>query len=675
MAAIKREALAQITSLIASLQACNYRYYVLDDPDVPDAEYDRMMRALSVLETQYPDLVLPHSPTQTVSGQVDSAFKAIAHQQQMFSINDGFDETEARDFNRRVVERLLGDEKDQVAYICEPKLDGLAVNILFKNGWMMHAATRGDGKIGEEITQNMRTVLGDEFALQGNDIPSSIEVRGEVFMRKSQFKLLNQRQAKAGDKQFANPRNAAAGSLRQIDPRLTAARPLSVYFYGVGAIEGGELPETHSKILELMCSWGLPVTDLAREVRGIDSCLGYYHSMLEERESVDFDMDGVVYKVNDRDSQKRLGNTARAPRWSLAHKFPAQEEVTLVESIDVQVGRTGAITPVARLKPVHVGGVMVSNATLHNRDEIKHLDVRAGDSVIVRRAGDVIPEVVKVQHDKRPPKSSAFVFPRVCPVCGSKVVFGDSGIIARCSGGLVCAAQRKGQIRHFVSRKALDIDGLGDKLVDQLVDFKWVKTPADIYALDQEQLLSLERMGGKSVKNLLAAIDGSKQTSFARFLYGLGIPLVGETTAEDLATEFKILENLQSASFETLTEIPDVGPLVAQSVLDFLTAEENQQVIDKLVNESGIHWPEPEQSEPETDSIFSNKTVVITGSFAAFGRTELKQKLQSYGAKVTGSVSKQTDIVVVGENAGSKMDKAEKLSIQILSEEELLTYL
>ncbi|MFT5258313.1 MAG: DNA ligase (NAD+) [Saprospiraceae bacterium] len=670
-----KDALSTITSLIARLQDCNYRYYVLDAPSTPDAAYDRMMRDLQQLEADNPTLILPHSPTQIVSGEASTSFKPLAHLEQMFSINDGFDETEARDFNRRVVERLNSDKSDVVSYICEPKLDGLAVNILFQDGWLIHAATRGDGKTGEEITQNVRTVLGAEFALTGDNVPSSIEVRGEVFMRKSDFANLNANQLKTGGKQFANPRNAAAGSLRQIDPAQTAKRPLSVYFYGVGASENYVLPESHSALLALMGSWGLPVTDLAETVDGIDGCLAYYDSILKRRDGIDFDMDGAVYKVDSRSDQLRLGNTARAPRWSLAHKFPAQEEVTLVESIDVQVGRTGAITPVARLKSVHVGGVIVSNATLHNRDEIARLDVRAGDSVIVRRAGDVIPEVVKVQHDKRPNNSEPFDFPTRCPICGSKVVFGESGIIARCSGGLVCSAQRKGLIRHFVSRKALDVDGLGDKLVDQLVELDWIQTPADIYALNKEKLLGLERMAEKSVNNLIEAINISKNTTFARFLYGLGIPLIGETTAEELANHFKHLDKLQAATAEELVEIEDVGPLVAQSLIDFFAVPENQLVLSKLINEGGISWPDPAASAPMTASIFTDKTVVITGTFTGFGRTELKEILQSHGAKVTGSVSKKTDIVLAGENAGSKVDKAEKLSIQVLSEQAVLTHL
>lgn len=663
------QALAKVTALIAQLQECNYRYYVLDDPEVPDAEYDRMMRALTALEFQYPQLVLPHSPTQIVSGQANSAFAPIAHLEQMFSINDGFNEDEAKDFNRRIKDRLNHDESEQLDYICEPKLDGLAVNILFRDGWMLHAATRGDGKTGEEITQNVRTVLGSKFSLRG-EVPPSIEVRGEVFMRKGDFAVMNQRQAQNGAKLFANPRNAAAGSLRQIDPKITASRPLSVYFYGVGAVEGFELPPRHSSLLKLMKTWGLPVTQLAQNVVGIEGCLEYYSSMLQRRHDIDFDIDGVVYKVDSRDYQNRLGATARAPRWSLAHKFPAQEEITLIESIDVQVGRTGAITPVARLKPVKVGGVVVSNATLHNRGQIQRLDVQVGDSVIVQRAGDVIPDVVKVLKSRRSIDSKPFDFPTVCPVCNSPVVFSESGLIARCSGGLICGAQRKGLLRHFVSRKALDIDGLGNKLIDHLVDIEWIKTPADIYALTEQQLLSLDRMGEKSASNLLAAIDKSKRTTFARFLYGLGIPLIGETTAETLALTYQSLQKLIDADDASLVE--GVGPLVAQSVLDFFSSSENLDVVNRLLSENGVHWPAPEKIEVDEASIFNRKTIVITGTFTSFGRTELKSLLQGQGAKVTGSVSKNTDLVVAGENAGSKLDKAEKLGVELMFEEQLI---
>ncbi len=668
------QALANISSLIAKLKECNYRYYVLDDSEVPDAEYDRMMRDLTALEAQYPQFLLPHSPTQVVGGQASSAFASITHLEQMFSINDGFNEEEAKDFDRRVKERLNITESEQVNYICEPKLDGLAVNILFKDGWMVHAATRGDGKTGEEITQNVRTVLGAEFSLKGA-VPPSVEVRGEVFMRKSDFSALNERQIKNDAKVFANPRNAAAGSLRQIDPKLTAERPLSVYFYGIGAAEGFTLPETHSALLNLMSDWGLPVTTLAKNVIGIEGCLNYYKLMLEQRDGIDFDMDGVVYKVDDRANQSRLGTTARAPRWSLAHKFPAQEEITIVESIDVQVGRTGAITPVARLKPVKVGGVVVSNATLHNRDEIERLGVQAGDSVIVRRAGDVIPEVVKVLKDKRPTDSKPFDFPAACPVCDSPVVFSDSGIIARCSGGLVCGAQIKGSLRHFVSRKALDIDGLGDKLIDQLVENKLINNPADIFVLSKEQLLGLDRKAEKSVNNLLEAINNSKNTTFARFLYSLGIPLIGETTAETLALRYETLPKLIDADFESLIEVEDVGPLVAQSVLDFFASMDNKIVVDRLLTESGIHWPAVEKVAIDESSVFNSKTIVITGTFTRFGRTELKALLQGQGAKVTGSVSKNTDIVVAGDNAGSKLDKAQKLGIEIMLEDQLITAL
>lgn len=665
----------KIHALITELKQHNYRYYVLDDPDIPDAEYDRLLQGLRALEDQFPQYRLAHSPTQAVGGYVSEAFKPVEHLQAMYSINDGFDTQSALDFDRRIKERLNLAPDKLLRYFCEPKLDGLAVNILFEKGWMVRAATRGDGTTGEDISQNVRQILGDRARLEGNNIPDRIELRGEVFIRRPRLEELNLNRRKNNLKTFANPRNAAAGGLRQIDPKISAQRPLELYIYGVGACQADHLPNSHCAVFEQIKNWNMPVTGLAQSVQGIKGCLNYYDQMLERREQVDFDMDGVVYKLDNRKYQQQLGATAKAPRWILAHKFPAQEELTIIEKIDVQVGRTGAITPVARLKPVHVGGVIVSNASLHNKDEIERLDIREGDTVVVRRAGDVIPNIVKVLHERRPEHTSPYLFPAHCPICGSHIACSEGGVIARCSGGLVCDAQRKGMIRHFVSRKAMDIDGLGSKLVDQLVNENKIKTPADIYRLTEEQLLSMERLADKSVQNLLAAIDSSRSTSFARFLYALGIPLVGETTATSLAQHFVTLDALENADLEQLTEIDDVGPLVAQSVLEFFSVPENRQVISEMVNSLGIHWPEPQQAVHDESSFFNGTTVVITGSFTGMTRTELKNLLVKAGARVTGSVSKKTDVVVAGVSPGSKVEKAKKLGIEILNEASLMQYL
>ncbi|MCP4011107.1 MAG: NAD-dependent DNA ligase LigA [Proteobacteria bacterium] len=665
----------KIHALVAELKQHNYRYYVLDDPDVPDAEYDRLMQELTALEGQFPQFRLTHSPTQTVGGLVSEAFRPVEHLQAMYSINDGFDAQSALDFDRRIKDRLKLDKNQPLSYFCEPKLDGLAVNILFEQGWMVRAATRGDGKVGEDISQNVRQLIGDQARLEGDNIPDRIELRGEVFMRRPRLEELNRQRHKDHLKTFANPRNAAAGGLRQIDPKISAQRPLELYIYGVGACEPDSLPESHTELFEQIKRWNMPVTDLAQSVQCIEGCLAYYEQILKDREQIDFDMDGVVYKLDNRSFQQQLGTTAKAPRWVLAHKFPAQEELTTVEQIDVQVGRTGAITPVARLKPVHVGGVIVSNATLHNKDEIERLDVRAGDTVVVRRAGDVIPNIVKVLLDRRPDGTRPFNFPTQCPICGSHIAYSEGGVIARCSGGLVCDAQRKGMIRHFVSRKAMDIDGLGSKLVNQLVEEKIINTVADIYRLSAEDLLSMERMADKSVKNLLAAIDNSRETTFARFLYALGIPLVGETTAASLADDFNSLETLENAKLEQLTEIDDIGPLVAQSVVDFFGETENLQVINEMVKNLGIHWPVPEKIAHDRSSFFHGKIVVITGTFTGMTRSELKTLLERAGAKVTGSVSKKTDFVVAGASPGSKVGKADMLGIDLLDEAQLREHL
>ena len=665
----------RIQTLVADLMKHNYRYYVLDDSEIPDAEYDRLMQTLRSLEDQYPQYRLAHSPTQAIGGSVSAAFKPVEHLQLMYSINDGFDAQSVRDFDRRVKNHLNLDRDETLKYFCEPKLDGLAVNILFEKGWMVQAATRGDGRTGEDVTQNVRQVLGEHIRLKGNFVPDRLELRGEVFMRRSGLEELNRAQQKINQKTFANPRNAAAGGLRQIDPKISAQRPLALTIYGVGACEPDILATSHAALFAQIKNWHMPVTDLAESVIGVDGCLGYYEEILERRAQIDFDMDGVVYKLDDRVHQSALGATAKAPRWVLAHKFPAQEELTTVEQIDVQVGRTGAITPVARLKPVRVSGVVVSNATLHNKDEIERLDVRAGDTVVVRRAGDVIPDIVKVLADRRPEGTKPFAFPSQCPICGSHIAYSEGRVIARCSGGLVCDAQRKGMIRHFVSRKAMDIDGLGSKLVDQLVDEQLITTPADIFRLTAKELMSLERMADKSVQNLLAAIDRSRGTTFARFLYALGIPLVGEATAAALTSNFTTLNKLRNASLDQLTEINDIGPLVALSVLEFFAESENQLVIDQMLDELGVHWPKPEKIKSEKSGFFCGATVVITGSFNSMARTDLKSLLEKAGAKVTGSVSRKTDYLIAGISPGSKIGKAEKLEVKILDETQLMKHL
>jgi DNA ligase (NAD+) len=656
-------------ALREQLEYHNYRYYVLDDPQVPDAEYDRLLRELELLESAHPELRDQDSPTQKVGGFVVRTFSEVVHAQPMRSLSNAFKQDEVEAFDRRVRE-LVELENGEVEYVAEPKLDGLAVSLRYENGWLVQAATRGDGRKGENITQNMRQVMGEHTWLAGKKIPPVLEVRGEVFMRKDDFDRLNQTQRIAGEKIFVNPRNAAAGSLRQLDPSVTAKRPLSFYSYALGEVDASAVPSTHWEIMQWLGEFGLPVSDRLELVKGVDGCLDYYQRTLESREQLAYDIDGIVYKVSRMDWQQSLGFTAKAPRWALAHKFPAQEEVTFLEKIEIQVGRTGAITPVARLKPVFVGGVTVSNATLHNRDEITRLDVREGDSVIVRRAGDVIPEVLSVIKERRPKKSKAFVFPDQCPVCGSAVVYERDGVIARCSGGLYCDAQRKENIKHFASRKAMDIEGLGDKLVDQLLEQTLIHDVSDLYALSVEQVASLDRMAIKSATNLINAIEKSKHTTLAQFLFALGIPLVGETTAETLADSFAGLDAIMAADEERLQKVPDIGPVVAQSVRVFFQQPHNREIIAKLLA-SGIEWPKAVPGTVAEDSAFNGKTVVLTGSLS-MARSEAKKILQKQGAKVTGSVSKNTDFVIIGTDPGSKADKAEQLGIRILDEQAFL---
>lgn len=662
-----RQVRERAKKLAEDLNQHNYRYYVLDDPSISDAEYDRLLRELQEIEAEYPELRSADSPTQRVGAPPVSAFDTVTHGAPMLSLNNAFEEQEVAAFDQRV-RRMLG--VDSVEYVAEPKLDGLAVSLTYENGQLVRGATRGDGHTGEDITLNVKTIRSVPLKLRGGSHPRLIEVRGEVFLGHEGFRRLNESQRKTGAKVFVNPRNAAAGSLRQLDSSLTASRPLEIFCYGVGQVEGGEIPGTQYDMLLQLKKWGFRISPLLKKVKDVKGCLKYYQTMEDERTDLPYDIDGVVYKVNDKAYQEKLGTVSRAPRWALAHKFPAQEEATEVLDIEVQVGRTGAITPVARLKPVFVGGATVSNATLHNRAEIERLDVRKGDTVIIRRAGDVIPEIVSVQKDKRRKGARRYKFPTRCPVCGSEIVYeGGEGIIARCSGGLFCDAQRKESIKHFASRRAMDIDGLGDKIVEQLVDKEMVNDAADLYGLTKEEIAGLERMADKSAQNLVDALEQSKDTSLERFLFGLGIPQVGETTAQQLAGHFGALERLMKADRETLQEVPDIGPIVAESVHTFFAQDHNRDVIRKL-QKAGVHWKEHDPaSAPAGEQPLAGRTFVLTGALDGMTRDEAKEALQALGAKVTGSVSKNTDYVVVGADPGSKAAKAEKLGVETLDED------
>jgi DNA ligase (NAD+) len=724
----------------------NYRYYVLDDPEIPDAEYDRLMRELRELEAAHPALIVPESPTQRVGAEPLDAFATVAHRVPMLSLDNALDEGEMRAFDRRVRDRLgVG----RVTYLAEPKLDGLAIGLTYEEGRLVQAATRGDGRRGEEVTAQVRTIRSVPLRLNGEGWPRLLEVRGEVFLPKAGFAAINARAREEGSKEFANPRNAAAGSLRQLDPRITATRPLTLFCYGFGAVESGELAETQSGSLALLRRWGLRVSPEMRVLEGIDACLDYHRSVGERRDALEYEIDGVVYKVDSLAAQERLGFVARAPRWAVAYKFPPQEELTVVEAVEFNVGRTGAVTPVARLRPVSVGGVTVSNATLHNLDEVRRKDVRPGDTVYVRRAGDVIPEVVRVLPERRPPGAEAPELPRECPVCGSAVVKPEGEAVARCTGGLYCAAQRKEALFHFASRRAMDIEGLGEELIDQLVERGLVRDPADLYALTPAQLSGLERMGEKSAQNLLDALGRSKSTTLARFIYALGIREVGEATAEALAGQFRDLAPLLSVTVDDLVprrgvkgvgrrtaealvdflaENPDampapggslaewlaarkipgvsakvadalvarfptlgalrearieelenrrqslvagVGEKVAAQIERFFAEPHNQAVIDKLVR-AGIHWEAAPGQLPAgaEEAPLAGKTVVITGTLSR-PRDEIREQLVALGARVTGSVSRNTDFLLAGDAAGSKLDKARALGVRVLGEEDL----
>lgn len=665
----------QINQLRTQLRHYEYQYHVLDAPEVPDAEYDRLMRELRELETAHPELVTADSPTQRVGAAPISAFEQVKHQLPMLSLDNVFDEESYLAFYKRVQDRLK--TTDPLTFCCELKLDGLAVSLLYENGELVQAATRGDGTTGENITANVRTIRAIPLRLRGENIPARLEVRGEVFMPLPGFEALNEEARRTGGKVFANPRNAAAGSLRQLDPRITAKRPLTFFCYGVGVLEGGELPRSHIARLHQFKQWGLPVSDRVRLCTGSEDVLAFYRQVEADRATLGFDIDGVVVKIDSLDIQETLGFVARAPRWATAFKFPAQEQITLVKDVEFQVGRTGAITPVARLEPVLVAGVMVSNATLHNADEIERLGLRIGDTVIIRRAGDVIPQVVGVVLAERPDNAREVVFPLHCPVCHSDVERVEGEAVARCTGGLICGAQRKEALKHFVSRRALDVDGMGDKIIDQLVEKEYVKNPADLFRLTAGKLTGLDRMGPKSAQNVVNALEKAKETTLARFLYALGIREVGESTAANLAAHYGSIEALRAADIESLKSVPDVGDVVAKHVVNFLAEEHNQQVIDELLSpEINIHWPEVHIIIPEEiDSPFAGKTVVLTGSLTVLSRDEAKDRLTALGAKVSGSVSKKTDLVIAGEAAGSKLVKAQELGIEVIDEAEMIRLL
>jgi len=655
--------------LQTELARLEHAYYVLDQPLVPDAEYDRLYRELLDLEQKYPDWISADSLSQRVGGTPLKVFNEVKHAVPMLSLNNAFEESELINFDRRCRDGL---GLESVDYACELKFDGLAISLRYERGVLVQAATRGDGASGEDVTVNIRTIRAIPLRLTGKKIPDVLEVRGEVFMHRDDFEKMNKYAATLGEKEFANPRNAAAGSLRQLDSKITAKRPLSFFAYGLGAFEPiNWLPKTHSQLLDHYVELGLPVCQERPVVSSVDGLNQFYQEIGRKRNQLPYEIDGVVYKVNSFSQQNTLGFVSRAPRFAIAHKYPAQEEITTVLGIDVQVGRTGAITPVARLSPVLVGGVTVTNATLHNEDEVRRKDVRVGDTVVVRRAGDVIPEVVSVVLDRRPQHAKPFEIPSRCPICDSHIERLVDEAIARCSGGLFCAAQRKQALLHFAHRRAMDIEGLGDKIVDQLVDLNLVRTPADLYRLGFSALANLERMGDKSADNLIRSIAQSKSTSLPRFIFGLGIRHVGESTAKDLAKYFGTMQALMDAQMEDLLTVNDVGPVVANSIISFMSESHNREVIEQLLA-SGIEF----QAEEQIASVdLSDKTFVLTGTLPTMSRDQAKTLLEAAGAKVAGSVSQKTSYVVAGSDAGSKLEKANELGIPILDEDALMKIL
>ena len=659
----------QIDKLRQDLRRYEYEYHVLDNPTIPDAEYDRLFHQLKALEATHPELITADSPTQRVGAKPLSGFAQIRHEIPMLSLDNVFSDEEFYAFVKRIEDRLIR-LPEPLTFCCEPKLDGLAVSILYVNGVLTQAATRGDGTTGEDITANIRTIRNIPLQLLMDNPPARLEVRGEVFMPHEGFERLNQQALEKGEKTFANPRNAAAGSLRQLDPKITSKRPLVLNAYGIGIAEGVDLPNTHYDRLQWLKSIGIPVNPEIRLCNGTDEVLDFYRDIQNKRSSLGYDIDGTVLKINDIALQEKLGFISKAPRWAIAYKFPAQEELTRLNDVEFQVGRTGAITPVAKLEPVFVAGVTVSNATLHNGDEIQRLDIAIGDTVVIRRAGDVIPQIIGVLHDRRPADARPIVFPETCPVCDSAIVRIEGEAVARCTGGLFCAAQRKEALKHFVSRKAMDIDGVGGKLIEQLVDRELIHTPADLFKLDLTTLTRLERMGEKSAENALASLEKAKNTTLARFIFALGIREVGEATALNLANHFKTLEALQNADLEALQQVPDVGEVVANRILAFWHEPHNVAVVNDLIQQ-GVHWDDVEVKEVG-DNLFKGKTVVLTGTLTQMGRNEAKALLQEMGAKVSGSVSAKTDFVIAGDAAGSKLTKAQELGVAVLTEEEFL---
>ena len=659
----------QINNLRKTLRQYEYEYHVLDNPTVPDSEYDRLFHQLKALELEHPEFLTSDSPTQRVGAKPLSGFSQIRHEIPMLSLDNAFSDEEFNAFVKRIEDRLIVLPKP-LTFCCEPKLDGLAVSILYVNGILTQAATRGDGTTGEDITANIRTIRNIPLQLLTDNPPARLEVRGEVFMPHAGFERLNEYALEHGEKTFANPRNAAAGSLRQLDPNITSKRPLVLNAYGIGIAEGVELSSTHYARLQWLKSIGIPVNPEIRLCNGTNEVLDFYRDIQNKRSSLGYDIDGTVLKINDIALQNELGFISKAPRWAIAYKFPAQEELTVLNDVEFQVGRTGAITPVAKLEPVFVAGVTVSNATLHNGDEIERLNIAIGDTVVIRRAGDVIPQIIGVLHERRPDNAKPIIFPTNCPVCDSQIIRIEGEAVARCTGGLFCAAQRKEALKHFVSRKAMDIDGIGGKLIEQLVDRELIHTPADLFKLDLTTLTRLERMGEKSAENALNSLEKAKSTTLARFIFALGIREVGEATALNLANHFKTLDALKAADIEQLQQVPDVGEVVANRIFVFWREAHNVAVVEDLIAQ-GVHWETVEVKEA-SENLFKDKTVVLTGTLTQMGRNEAKALLQQLGAKVSGSVSSKTDFVIAGDAAGSKLVKAQEINIPVLTEEEFL---
>lgn len=668
------ESQSEYQNLVTQLLTYCHQYYVLDTPTVPDVEYDRLFRLLQQAEAENPQWLLAESPSQRVGGKPLDSFSQVAHEVPMLSLDNAFSDDDMESFNRRNQERLK--ISDDIEYGCEPKLDGIAVSLMYHNGVLVRGATRGDGSQGENITTNVKTIGSIPLKLIGEGYPQVLEVRGEIYMPKASFAKLNQIARDRGEKEFVNPRNAAAGSLRQLDSKITASRALEMCAYSIGLVELGDaqaMPVKHTEILRQLAQWGFLINAQMQTVKNIAGCIEYHRHLSEKRTSLPYDIDGIVFKVNETAQQEKLGFVARAPRWAIAYKFPAEEELTTLLDVEFQVGRTGAVTPVARLEPVFVGGVTVSNATLHNRDEVERLGVKVGDSVIIRRAGDVIPQIVSVVLERRPETAVDIIFPQTCPICDSPVVVGEGEVVARCSGGLICGAQRKEAIKHFVSRKALDVDGLGDKLVEQLVDESLIESVADLFELQHEQLAGLERMGDKSARKVLSALEVSKATTLPRFLYSLGIRQVGEATARSLALHFGTLSNIQAADTDALLAVDDVGPIMAEFILEFFAQENNLEIVEKL-QELGLNWADIEVKEAD-DLPLAGLIYVISGTLDRISRNDAKAALQELGAKVSGSVSAKTNVLFAGPGAGSKLSKATDLGVEVKNEDDLLQLL